>query len=57
MPRARGGNGDLIVHVNVIVPTKLSRDQRKLLEELAASLGEKSYRHSPLDRVRDWLGM
>jgi molecular chaperone DnaJ len=32
--------GDLLVTVNVSVPTKLTREQRALVERLAASLGE-----------------
>jgi molecular chaperone DnaJ len=56
MPRARGGNGDLIVHANVVVPTKLSKSQRAIVEQLAESMGD-SHTHSPLHRVRDWLGM
>jgi molecular chaperone DnaJ len=56
MPKARGGNGDLIVHVNVVVPTKLTKAQRELLEQLSETMG--GSRHpSPLERVRDWLGM
>lgn len=57
MPRARGGTGDLVVHVNIVVPKKLSKEQRALLEQLAASMGETTSSHSPLHRVRDWLGM
>jgi molecular chaperone DnaJ len=56
MPRVRGGHGDLVVHVNVVVPRKLSKAQRKLLEEFSDSLGERRA-HSALERVRDWLGM
>jgi molecular chaperone DnaJ len=33
--------GDLIVHVDVATPHKLSRDQEKLLKEFAQSRGEK----------------
>jgi molecular chaperone DnaJ len=56
MPKARGGRGDLIVHANVVVPTKLTKAQRDLLEQLSETMG--GTRHpSPLDRVRDWLGM
>jgi molecular chaperone DnaJ len=34
-PKRRGGNGDLLVSVRISVPSKVSRDQRKLLEQLA----------------------
>ncbi|MCC6586389.1 MAG: molecular chaperone DnaJ [Bryobacterales bacterium] len=33
-----GGRGDLIVHIDVRTPTKLTRDQRKLLEQLRETL-------------------
>jgi molecular chaperone DnaJ len=56
MPRPRGGSGDLIVHVNVVVPTKLSKAQRALLEQFSEEMGV-AHDPSPLDRVRDWLGM
>jgi molecular chaperone DnaJ len=55
MPRQRGGRGDLVIHVNITVPRKVSKEQRKLLEQLAATMGEVTV-HSTLDRVRDWLG-
>lgn len=56
MPRQRGGHGDLIVHANIVVPKKLSKAQRKLLEDFAASMGE-THAATRLDRVRDWLGL
>jgi molecular chaperone DnaJ len=56
MPRQRGGRGDLVVHVNVTVPRKVTKEQRKLLEQLAESMGDVAG-HSTLDRVRDWLGL
>jgi molecular chaperone DnaJ len=37
-PLQRGRTGDLHVHVNVVIPRKLSREQRDLLERLADSL-------------------
>jgi molecular chaperone DnaJ len=33
-----GGRGDLCIHIDVKVPTRLTRDQRKLLEQLGDSL-------------------
>ena len=45
MPALRGrGKGDLRVVVNVVVPRRLSRDQRRLLEELDASISEENLR-------------
>ncbi len=45
MPRLRrAGAGDLRVVVNVVVPRRLSRDQRKLVEKLAASMTEENLR-------------
>ena len=40
MPTSRGGFGDLVVHVNIVVPKKLTKEQRKLLEQVADSMGE-----------------
>jgi molecular chaperone DnaJ len=57
MPRTRGaGVGDLIVHANIVVPRKLNKEQRKLLEELSESLGDHR-EPSKLERIRDWLGV
>jgi molecular chaperone DnaJ len=39
-PLSRGRRGDLRVVVNVVVPRKLNREQRDLMERLSASLGE-----------------
>jgi molecular chaperone DnaJ len=33
-----GGRGDIVVHVEVRVPQKLNREQRRLFEELRDSL-------------------
>jgi molecular chaperone DnaJ len=43
-PLGRGRTGDLYVHVNVVIPRKLSREQRELLEQLADSLDERNLR-------------
>src|SRR4051795_2710493 len=43
MPRLRGrGRGDLRVVVNVVIPRRLSRDQRRLLEALADSITDEN---------------
>lgn len=55
MPKLRGGKGDMIVHVAVTVPRKLSKRQRELLAELGESLGDGKPQASPLQRLRDWL--
>jgi molecular chaperone DnaJ len=43
-PLGRGRTGDLHVHVNVVIPRRLSREQRDLLEQLADSLDERNLR-------------
>ena len=43
-PLGRGRTGDLRVVVNVVIPRKLSRKQRDLLEELAGSMTEENLR-------------
>lgn len=55
MPRLRSnGRGDLIVHLAVDVPRKLTKRQRELLEELGETLGDPE-RRSPMQKLRDWL--
>jgi molecular chaperone DnaJ len=40
VPRLRGGGrGDMIVRVTVVVPEELTDEQRRLLEELAETMG------------------
>jgi molecular chaperone DnaJ len=56
MPRRGSGTGDLVVHANIVVPKRLSKEQRKLLEELSESLGDRR-EPSTLERLRDWLGI
>jgi molecular chaperone DnaJ len=43
-PLQRGRTGDLHVHVNVVIPRRLSREQRELLERLADSLDDRNLR-------------
>ena len=57
--RRSGSRGDLHVFVNVVVPTKLSRRQRELLEELAAEAGDVVSSNGAgriKERIRDALG-
>jgi molecular chaperone DnaJ len=55
-----GGKGDLYYHVTVLTPTKLSREQRKLLEQLGVSLrveNKPADRNSTIfDKVKDIFG-
>jgi molecular chaperone DnaJ len=55
-----GGRGDLYYHLRVLTPTKLSRDQRKLMEQLDQSLkvdNKPAERGSSLfDKVKDIFG-
>jgi molecular chaperone DnaJ len=38
----RGGRGDLYVHVNVEIPTRIDDEQERLVRELAGLRGEDS---------------
>src|SRR5271166_5229333 len=55
-----GGRGDLYYHVRVITPTKLTKEQRKLLEQLHTTLkvdNKPAERGSSLfDKVKDIFG-
>ena len=55
-----GGKGDLYYHVRVLTPTKLSRDQRRLLEQLAPTVrveNKPAERGSSIfDKVKDIFG-
>ena len=42
-----GGRGDLYVNIRVVIPSKLSRDQRRLLEQLGQSM---KVENKPADR-------
>jgi hypothetical protein len=52
-----GGRGDLIVHIDVKVPTRLSRDQRRLLEQLRESLpvNNAPSEKGLFDKVKDYF--
>ena len=65
MPDVTGrGRGDLFVTVKVSTPKKLTRDQKKMLEQLAASLPKEKFEPTPVnhedkglfDRVKDIFG-
>jgi len=54
MPSVRGAaKGDELVTVHVVVPTKLSRRQRELLESYARAGGDEIEEKSFFDRVKD----
>jgi molecular chaperone DnaJ len=58
VPRLNGGGrGDLIVHVEVRVPSKLTREQRKLLEQLRDTLPAENEpeEKSLFDKVKDYF--
>jgi molecular chaperone DnaJ len=60
VPHLRGqGRGDELVRVHVVVPTSLTAEQKRLLKELAASLGSSSDGvddKSILGKIKDALG-
>ena len=54
MPSVRGGaRGDQLVTVHVVVPTKMSKRERELLEEYARAGGDQIEEKSFFDRVKD----
>lgn len=55
MPKFRSeSRGDMYVHVNVVVPKKVTKKQRELLEKLAEELGEDvADERTPLQKLRD----
>jgi molecular chaperone DnaJ len=58
VPRLQSsGRGDLFVHVNVKVPVKLSREQRKLFEQLRETLPAENEPHEKglLEKVKDYF--
>jgi len=54
MPSVRGGaKGDELVTVHVVVPTKLSKREREILEEYAQAGGDQIEEKSFFDKVKD----
>ena len=64
MPDVSGrGRGDLIVTVKVVTPKKMTKEQKKLLEQLAGTLPKEKFEPTPIDedkglfdRVKDIFG-
>jgi len=58
VPEVQGkGRGDLIVHIDVRIPAKLTRDQRRIFEELEDMLPVDNSPHEKglLDKVKDYF--
>ena len=55
MPRLKSDiRGNMYVHVNVVIPEKITKKQRELLEKLADEMGEEvAAPPSPLQKLRD----
>ena len=52
----RDGRGDLIAHIDVTVPKKLTERQRELFEELAATMDDQvNAKRTPWQRIKDAL--
>jgi molecular chaperone DnaJ len=60
LPNPHGGKGDLYISVRVVIPSKVSREQRKLLEQLGQSMkidNKPAERNSTFfDKVKDIFG-
>jgi molecular chaperone DnaJ len=52
-----GGQGDLVVHIEVRTPRKLTREQRRLIEQLRETLPVESepQEKSLLEKLKDYL--
>ena len=54
MPDVTGrGRGDLLVTVNVVTPKKVTKEQRKLLEQLSTALPKEQFEPTPRDEHED----
>lgn len=52
LPNPHGGKGDLYVCVRVVTPSKVSRDQRKLLEQLGQTM---KVENKPVERASSFF--
>lgn len=57
MPKLRSDSrGDLYVHVTVVIPKRVSKREREILEELAEEMGEDvSEKRTPLQKLGDFF--
>jgi molecular chaperone DnaJ len=60
LPNPHGGRGDLYVNIRVVVPSKLSRDQRRTLDQLGQTMKvekkPEDRSSSFFDKVKDIFG-
>jgi molecular chaperone DnaJ len=58
VPRMDGGQGDFIVHLDVLAPKKLNKRQKELLAELGESFGtgKKGDERTRVSKLKEWLG-
>ncbi len=60
LPNPHGGRGDMYISVRVVVPAKVSKDQRRILEQLGATMrveNKPAERNSTFfDKVKDIFG-
>ncbi len=60
VPQVNGGRrGDIVVHVQVAVPRRLTREQRRLFEELRETLPAENEPQEKgfFEKVKDWAGL
>lgn len=58
VPEVQGrGRGDMVVHIDVRIPTKLSREQRKLFEQIGETLPVSNEPHEKglFEKVKDYF--